>query len=80
MLLLGNAISFIFITDGAPAFNSSNISIWSGQFMIAELPPHLRKNIIVLSFWWVVAKNPARIYTIMRGMVNSLKIHVLFWI
>jgi hypothetical protein len=73
LLLLGNAISFIFNTDGAPAFNSSNISLWPGQFMIAELPPHLRKKFIVLSFLWVGPGKPTKIDAIMRGMVNELK-------
>jgi hypothetical protein len=41
--------------------------------MLAEVPPHLRKKFIVLSFWWVGPGKPTKIDAIMRGMVHELK-------
>lgn len=49
----GNDISLTWNTDGVSVFNSSKYSIWPLQASVNELPPHLRKeNMLLLGLWF----------------------------
>ncbi|KAE8741282.1 hypothetical protein FOCC_FOCC013204 [Frankliniella occidentalis] len=45
-------------TDGLSLSESSNVSIWPLEFVIAELPPHLRYKYVLISGIWIDESKP----------------------
>jgi len=67
-------ISFIFNTDGAPVFKSSNTSIWPLYLIINELPYKQRmnrENMILAGLWF--GKDKPAMSTFLKPFLESMK-------
>lgn len=53
-----NDLSLLFNTDGISVFKSSNYSVWPILATVNELPPHLRKDHMILAGLWFGAQKP----------------------
>ena len=67
-------LSFVFNTDGAPVFKSSNYSIWPLFLSINELPYKLRtqKQNMILAGLWFSNKKPL-MGTFLKPLLNAMK-------
>lgn len=51
-------LTLIWNTDGVPVFKSSNAQLWPIQFSIAEIPPQMRHNSILVCGLWFGHEKP----------------------
>jgi len=60
-------------TDGIPVFKSSNYNVWPVLFCINEIPPHLRKNTIIVGGLWFRLSKP-NMSVFLKPIVEELNI------
>ncbi|XP_075553504.1 uncharacterized protein LOC142586137 [Dermacentor variabilis] len=58
-------------TDGSPVWKSSKTSVWPLQFIVNELPPHLRLKHPVLAGLWFGRKHP-EMHLFIQQFVNEV--------
>jgi hypothetical protein len=66
-----NDLSLLFNTDGIAMFKSSKYSAWPILATINELPPHLRKQHIIMGGLWFGEEKP-QMNTFLKPFVSEL--------